>query len=89
MSFLDTIVLTCRDATFLHAKQKEGKLTLGEAAGLKVHLLYCGLCRLFFKQLDSLEDHAQAFAQSASAAPPLDDATKQKMQEAIKKKIGH
>ncbi len=89
MGFLNTLFISCRQATFLHTKQQEGKLSFGQATGLKLHLLYCGLCRLFFKQLDSLEEHARAFAQSASAAPPLDDAAKQKMQEVIKKELGN
>lgn len=80
--------MSCRDATYLHGKQKEGKLTFAERLGLNFHLLYCSICRLFFKQLDSLEEHTHAFAHTGKAIAPLSETAKVKMKEALQKELG-
>ena len=39
MIFSQTFKMSCRDATYLHGKQKEGKLSFTEALGLKICFL--------------------------------------------------
>lgn len=87
MGFLNSLFVSCREATFLHTKQQEGKLTFGEAAGLKVHLLYCSLCRLFFKQLDTIEECAHAYSHSENTGATLDETAKGKMAEKIAQEL--
>jgi len=83
MNLFQAFKMTCRDATYLHGKKKEGKLSFTENLGLKIHLLYCSLCRLFFTQLDELEKHAHIFSHSGKTNSTLDKAAKEKMQQAL------
>lgn len=83
MGLFDTFRMTCRDVTFLHEKKKEGKLSFSEALGLKIHLLYCGLCRLFFKQMDDLEKQTSDLCKTEKVISTLDTSTKEKMQQAL------
>ena len=59
MILIDKILISCRQATYLHEKKKEGKLDAAERFGLWVHLLYCKFCRLFIKQVEQLETSAR------------------------------
>lgn len=79
--------MSCRDTTYLHGKQKEGKLSFTETLGLKIHLLYCRLCRLFFKQLDELEEHTHLFSHSHEPNAPLNAASKEKMRKALQEEL--
>jgi len=83
MNLFQAFKMSCRDATYLHGKQKEGKLPFTEAVGLKIHLLYCSLCRLFFKQLDKLEEQAHIFSHNDQSTSTLNSASKEKMQRAL------
>ena len=55
MNIIQALKMSCRDATYLHEKKREGKLTMSESMGLWFHLLYCKFCALFFKQIEKLE----------------------------------
>jgi len=83
MNLFQAFKMSCRDATYLHGKEKEGKLSFSESLGLKVHLLYCNLCRLFFTQLDELEKHAHHYSHSDKTSSTLDATAKEKMQHAL------
>jgi hypothetical protein len=87
MGLFDTFKMSCRDATYLHGKQKEGKLSFSEMIGLRIHLLYCGLCRLFFKQLDVLEQQSKVIGNSEKQSPGCSAAAKEKMQQAIAQEL--
>jgi hypothetical protein len=83
MGLFDTFKMTCRDVTYLHEKKKEGKLSFGEMIGMRLHLLYCGLCRLFFKQLDGLEKQSYHLSHSDKISSSLDTAAKEKMRQRL------
>lgn len=87
MNLFEALKMTCKDASYLHEKRKEGKLSLTEMIGLRVHLLYCSLCRLFFKQLDTLEEYTHHFSQSDKPVTTLDTATKEKMKHALAEEL--
>lgn len=87
MNLFQAFKMSCRDATYLHGKQKEGKLSFTEAIGLKIHLLYCSLCRLFFKQLDELEERTHIFSHSNEPVNTLDAAAKEKMKQALQEEL--
>ena len=55
MSLLKTLFANCRDVTYLHQKQREGKLSFAESIGYRLHLLYCKVCRLFIHQSEQIE----------------------------------
>ena len=63
MSLLKTLFANCRDVTYLHQKQREGKLSFAENIGYRLHLLYCKVCRLFIHQSEQIE---QCVHQSAN-----------------------
>jgi len=64
MSFLNKIMISCKQATYLYEKKKEGKLDAPERFGLWVHLLYCRFCRLFIRQVEQIESAAHKFYQN-------------------------
>ena len=67
MILIDKIMISCKQATYLHEKKKEGKLDLAERFGLWVHLLYCKFCNLFIKQVEQLESAARKFYQNTTS----------------------
>lgn len=47
-------MLNCKHATHLMSEAQDRKLPLGERLPLRLHLLMCGGCRNYGKQLDFL-----------------------------------
>lgn len=82
MSPLYILKMNCKEATYLHEKNRENKLSFSEKAGLKLHLFFCTVCKLFFKQIDELEKCVHHTAQS-SEKDILSPDTKLKMQRAL------
>ena len=87
MNLFEALKMTCNDASYLHEKKKAGKLSFTEMFGLKIHLLYCSLCRMFFKQLDELEKHTHRFSQSEKTIASLDASSKEKMKQAFEQEL--
>ncbi len=87
MNLFEALKMTCKDACYLHEKKKEGKLSFTEMLGLKLHLLYCGLCRMFFKQLNELEKHTQRFSHSEKTIASLDASSKEKMKQSFQHEL--
>ncbi len=83
MNLLEIFIISCKQATYLHTKKGEDKLSYAENLGLKLHLLSCSICRLFFKQIDELEKHAHHSSHKDNVTATLDPATKEKMQGAL------
>ena len=87
MAFFDIFKTTCRDATYFHGKKEEGKLSFTEMIGMRIHLLYCGLCRLFFTQMDELEKQTHDISQSEKVGSSLDASAKAKMKQALEEEM--
>jgi len=83
MNLLETFIISCKQATYLHTKKVEDKLSYAESLGLKLHLLSCSICRMFFKQIDELEKHAHHSSHTDRVNATLDAATKENMQRAL------
>ena len=81
MNFLEILKMNCRQATCLHSKQQDGKLSFAEKMGLKIHLAYCSLCRLFFAQLDLAEKQTQQLSRSEKISAPLTDTEKERIKK--------
>lgn len=64
MILIDKIAISCKQATYLHEKRKEGKLDNTERFGLWLHLLYCKFCRLFIRQVEQIESVTRGFYQN-------------------------
>ncbi len=87
MSFIKSLFISCRDATYLHGKRESDALTFGEKLGLQFHLLICKFCRRFFNQLDEIESHTHAFSHSGKTMEQLGAPAKEKMQQAIQQQL--
>jgi hypothetical protein len=83
MNLLETFIISCKQATYLHTKKSEDKLSFAEKTGLNLHLLFCSICRLFFTQIDELEKHAHNCSHTDRVNATLDTAIKEKMQLAL------
>ena len=61
----------CRDAARLLSESMDRRLPLAERVGLRVHLLLCGLCRRYGRQLVFLRRLVDVFTKRVEApAPP-------------------
>jgi anti-sigma factor RsiW len=49
-------MLTCRDVAKSATDYMEGELSLRESLQVRVHLLMCGFCRLYVRQLAATRD---------------------------------
>ena len=49
-------MLDCRQATALMSQRMDRKLGLAERMGLKLHLMMCGGCRNFGRQMNFLRE---------------------------------
>jgi len=58
--------MNCESAAALVEKERDRKLGLAERIGLWIHMGYCRLCRLFYKQSNILDDSAKAYADKVS-----------------------
>lgn len=61
MILIDKIMISCKQATYLHEKKKEVKLDGLEHLGLWIHLLYCKFCSRFIKQVELIEAATRKF----------------------------
>ncbi len=63
-------MLTCRESAKLMSEALDRKLSLGERAGLRLHLAICAGCRNFRAQMDLLREACRRLARGEA---PLDD----------------
>jgi hypothetical protein len=87
MSLLDPLKITCRQATYLHTKSREGKLTLSERIGLTFHLTICKLCKRFFEQMDILERSSHKLSDFSEKRFTLSTHEKNKLQMNFNEKL--
>lgn len=83
MSFFEIIKMNCQQATCLHTKHKEDKLSFTEKLGLKIHLAYCSLCRLFFEQADAIEKQSHLLSNTATQSSALTPGQKEKLKKQL------
>lgn len=81
MSILYILKMNCKEATYLHEKQKDLKLSFGEKVGLHLHLLFCSICKLFFKQMDEVSKCVHHVSQQPNGT--LSEESKLKIQRAL------
>ena len=65
--------MPCREHTALLSKQLDEPLPRGVAAGLRVHIVYCGGCKKFCAQMRRLREVAGSIGRgldSGEAMPP-------------------
>lgn len=86
MILLDKIMISCKQATYLHEKRKEGKIDAMERFGLWVHLLYCRFCKLFILQVEQLETATRKFHQNTDRFH-LSPERKAEIQKAFNEKL--
>jgi hypothetical protein len=87
MKLKDILLMDCETATGLSDKLNDKKLSFGEKLGLRIHLLICDLCGLFFKQSKIIDDSAKVYAEKITLEKksyPLDPQRKAQLSEAFK-----
>ncbi len=67
--------LSCRHASVLLSRAQDGPLTFSERLALRMHLLICGSCRRFNRQLSLIRQTLRAFMERSqkgqSPVPPI------------------
>lgn len=75
------LMISCKKATELMAKNEEAKLSLFQRFKLTLHVSMCSICNLFQQQTKQLIEECQHL----KTEEILTDTAKQKMKEEIKK----
>ncbi len=52
-------MISCKEASYLASKKEEGKLSFSEKIKLQVHIVFCGMCKVFALQNEFLAKHAR------------------------------
>jgi hypothetical protein len=68
--------MPCREHTALFSKQLDEPLPLGIAAGLRIHILYCGGCKRFRAQIRRLRDLAGTIGQGLDSGESMPKAVR-------------
>ena len=89
MSWLNKIVLTCQEATLLMVKKQENAATLKEKIQMHLHLLFCAICRLFFKQTNMLDKHFHDISSNDELLPEvkMDEQKKAELQNKLSESL--
>lgn len=82
---MSKLFINCKQATYLHEQKKEGKLSIAERFGLWLHLLVCGICRLFVKQVEEVEKVCGKV--SANADMQMSETAKNKISSELQKQM--
>lgn len=73
------LMISCKDATMLTAKNEEGKLSLGERMKLGMHTSMCSLCKKFEKQAHSIAIESKEVMADVELSEPV----KQRIQKML------
>ena len=65
-----TLSPSCREAVRLQSLALDGRLTLGQRFGLRMHLLLCKWCRRYGRQLRFLRESVRTESDAFIQAPP-------------------
>jgi hypothetical protein len=88
MNKLTKILYNCRKATFMIEKQMVKPLSFQENIELRLHLVTCGVCRLYIKQSHKIDLMVKQILKST---PPvnirLDDNFKEELKERIESEL--
>jgi len=88
MGPLKKIIYNCKKATFLIDKKLVGKISFREHIELHIHLIGCGVCKLYNKQSKKINEMVRQFFKSAmNQEIKLDDNFKQELQQRIEKEL--
>lgn len=88
MGALDKITHNCKHATFLIEKKLIGRLTLREKLFLRIHLVGCGVCRLYQAQTAKINQMIrQLFLEPTKHDVKLPDEVKKEMQDRIEDEL--
>jgi hypothetical protein len=88
MGLVDALKMTCKDATYLHEKKKEGKMLMAERIGLSFHLLICKFCRLFFRQMKQIEKSSAYYSVFSEKHQAMDSGRKEVLQKNLNRELG-
>jgi predicted anti-sigma-YlaC factor YlaD len=82
--------MRCENATAMVEKKRDGKMRTLEKVGLWIHLGYCSLCKLFFKQSEIIDRSYTAYAdriQTEEKVYPFDPVRKDILNKAFREEL--
>jgi len=83
------IMLNCQQVSRLLSERQERRLTLHERAGLQLHLMMCGECRRFSRQIDWIQ-RILGRARDAEQCPvdqAMPDAARERIRHALQERL--
>lgn len=73
------LMISCKDATMLTARNEEGKLSLSEKFKLRMHTSMCSICKKFEKQAHTIAIESKEVMADAELSEPV----KQRIQKML------
>lgn len=77
-------MLTCKETSYLASKKLDKKLTLLESLNFNLHIMMCGLCRLYAKEISALHKKMQQISKSSLSMLPESVKLSKQSRERIK-----
>ena len=59
-------MLSCKQATELMSQEQDRRLSLAERLGLRLHVLICGACNNYRRQMSVLRDACRRFGSGST-----------------------
>lgn len=89
MNWLKNTLFNCREATYLIEKKTDEKITLKQALQLRLHLLGCGMCKLYKRQSAAMQKIIRDMMaeMNENGHTNLSDETKNGLQNEINNKL--
>ncbi|WP_421751163.1 hypothetical protein [Croceimicrobium sp.] len=84
MKLLQTLILSCKDASSLIQKKEEGKLGLIQGLQLRVHLSVCVFCRHYEKQSGRINEFIDQYFKDRK--PQAQEKFKEELKSKIREK---
>lgn len=86
-------MLTCKEASVLATKAMDGKLTLRERVGLRLHVAMCGLCRRYVRDMKRLRETVRSASQIEFKLLPesvtLSRSSRERIKQALNNALRH
>lgn len=85
----NNIMITCKEATLLIGKEQEHAISFSEKIKMHLHLLFCKVCALFYKQSNHLHSAVKQLASDESVQEyiSLNEDKKASLEDLIQKEL--
>jgi hypothetical protein len=81
---LKVLTMPCKEHTVLFSRQLDVRLPAGEAAGLRIHVLYCAGCARFRRQIRRVRELSATIGAELSGGEGMPGAARERIERHVK-----